>query len=123
VLTPPPRTDPRDHDRERITNARRAAEELFRPKPQAPKEGVPNALSSVDQSPRKPRILAITPTVTIREAAVKAPVSLKQPTRSEIPASQFARIRTWMRYGMTVAEVAQIYEVTVEEIERNLQKT
>ena len=41
----------------------------------------------------------------------------------EDPASQFARIRTWMRYGMTVAEVAQVYEVTVEEIERNLQKT
>jgi hypothetical protein len=31
VLTPPPRTDPRDHYRERIRNARRAAEELFRP--------------------------------------------------------------------------------------------
>jgi len=40
----------------------------------------------------------------------------------EIPASQFARIRTWVKYGMTVFQVAQVYGVTVEEIERILRK-
>jgi hypothetical protein len=61
--------------------------------------------------------------VPIRGAAVEAPASLEQPTRPEIPASQFARIRTWVKYGMTVSEVAQVYQVTVEEIERILRKT
>jgi hypothetical protein len=35
----------------------------------------------------------------------------------QIPASRFARIRTWVKYGMTVADVAQVYGVAVEEIE------
>ena len=118
MLTSPPRTDPRDHDRARITNARRAAEELFNPKPQAPIETAPNALSPGEQSPREPRILAISPAA----APVETPVSPKQPRIPEIPVSQFARIRTWVKYGMTVSQVAQIYEVTVEEIERILRK-
>jgi hypothetical protein len=122
VLTSPPRTDPRDHDRARITNARRAAEELFKPKPQSPREAPPNALSPGEQSPRAPRILAISPAAPILGAALETPASPKQPTMPEIPVSQFARIRTWMKYGMTVSQVAQIYEVTVEEIERILRK-
>ena len=40
----------------------------------------------------------------------------------EIPVSQLARIRTWVKYGMTVSQVAQLYQVTVEEIERILRK-
>jgi len=40
----------------------------------------------------------------------------------EIPVSQFARIRTWVKYGMTASQVAQVYKVTVEEIERILRK-
>ena len=34
---------------------------------------------------------------------------------------QFARIRTLVKYGMTVPQVAQVYRVAVEEIERILQ--
>jgi hypothetical protein len=120
VLTSPPRTDPRDHDRARITNARRAAEELFKPKAQAPRETAPNALSPGEQSPREPRILAISPAAPI--PAVETAVSPNQPTMPEIPVSQFARIRTWVKYGMKLSQVAQIYEVTVEEIERILRK-
>ena len=40
----------------------------------------------------------------------------------EIPVSQFARIRTRVKYGMTASQVAQVYKVTVEEIERILRK-
>ena len=40
----------------------------------------------------------------------------------EIPASEFARIRTWAKYGMTVAQVADFYGVAVGEIERILHK-
>jgi hypothetical protein len=122
VLTSPPRTDPRDHHRERITNARRAAEELFRPKPQAARETVPDAAAPREQSPRTPRILAISPAVPVSGAAVEAPVRLEPPAMSEIPVSEFARIRTWVKYGMTASDVAQLYEVAVEEIERILRK-
>jgi hypothetical protein len=122
VPTSPPRTDPRDHERARITNARRAAKELFTPKPQAPTEAAPNALSPGEQSPREPRILAISPAAPTRGAAVETPVSPRPPTMPKIPVSQFARIRTWVKYGMTVSQVAHIYEVTVEEIERILRK-
>ena len=121
MLTSQPRTDPRDHDRERITNARRAAEDLFRPKPQAGRETVPDALAPGEQPPRKPRILAISPAAPIRAAAVETPVTRKPPA-PKIPASRFARIRTWVRYGMTASDVAQVYGVAVEEIERILQK-
>jgi hypothetical protein len=38
----------------------------------------------------------------------------------EIPQSQFARIRTLAKYGMTVLQVAQVYGVAVGEIERIL---
>jgi hypothetical protein len=121
VLTPSQRTDRRDHDRERITNARRAAEELFRPKPQASRETVPNALSPGEQAPRKPRILPVSPAVPIRAAAVETPV-IRKPPAPEIPASRFAQIRTWVTYGMTASDVAQVYGVGVEEIERILRK-
>ena len=36
----------------------------------------------------------------------------------EIPASQFARVRTLTSYGMTREQVAELYGVTVQEIER-----
>jgi uncharacterized protein with HEPN domain len=54
-------------------------------------------------------------------AAVETPVSVKRPA-PEIPVSQFARIRAWVKYGMTAADAAQVYGVAVEEIERILRK-
>ena len=39
-------------------------------------------------------------------------------TASVVPASQIGRIRTLARYGMTPAQVAELYDVTVAEIER-----
>ena len=35
-----------------------------------------------------------------------------------IPSSQFGRIRALTSYGMTQAQVAELYDVSVEEIER-----
>jgi hypothetical protein len=40
----------------------------------------------------------------------------------EIPRSQFSRIGALARYGMTVAQVAQVYGVAVGEIERILRQ-
>jgi hypothetical protein len=36
----------------------------------------------------------------------------------EIPVSQFGRIRALTKYGMTQAQVADLYEVTIDEIDR-----
>jgi hypothetical protein len=35
----------------------------------------------------------------------------------QIPASQFGRVRTLTKYGMTQAQVAELYGVTVQEID------
>ena len=40
----------------------------------------------------------------------------------EIPSSQFARIRAWAKYGMTAAQVAGVYGVAVDAIERILRQ-
>ena len=42
---------------------------------------------------------------------------------TEIPRSQFARIRVWAEYGMTAAQVAAVYGVAVGVIERILRQT
>ena len=38
----------------------------------------------------------------------------------EIPRSQFGRIRAWAKYGMTAAQVAAVYGVAVDVIQRIL---
>ena len=41
----------------------------------------------------------------------------------EIPSSQLARIRAYVKYGMTATQVAGVYGVAVNAIERVLQQT
>jgi len=41
-------------------------------------------------------------------------------TMREIPRSQFGRIRTLVKYGMTVAQVAKVYGVAADEVARIL---
>ena len=45
----------------------------------------------------------------------------KRETR-QIPVSQFGRVRTLTSYGMTRAQVAELYGVTVDEIDRILRR-
>jgi hypothetical protein len=73
----------------------------------------------VDPSAREPRVLATSP---IRREVVETPVSLKQQKMTTIPVSQVARIRTLVKYGMTVPEVAQVYGVPAGEIKRIIRK-
>ena len=40
-----------------------------------------------------------------------------------IPASQVARIRAWVKYGMTVRQVAHVTGIAADEIERILRTT
>jgi hypothetical protein len=48
------------------------------------------------------------------------PPIAKSPTKRVIPAAHVARIRAWLKYGMTAAQVAETYEVTAGEVERVL---
>ena len=38
--------------------------------------------------------------------------------RPKIPQSQFSRIRSWIKYGMKVRQVAEHYGAEIEEIRR-----
>ena len=108
----------RGHDRERISRARLAAEALFTAKPPV---NVPSiADPPADHSPRKPRVLRVTSPPPTRVAEVKASVSLEPKSTPSISPAQFARIRTWMRYGTTIAEVAAVYGLTADELARIL---
>jgi hypothetical protein len=56
------------------------------------------------------------------EEVVIAPVSAEQQITTVIPRAHFARVRGWVKYGMTVAQVAKVYGADVDEIERILRK-
>jgi hypothetical protein len=114
---------PFQSDRERINRAREAAEALFRPKRQDIRPSVSDSRLSAESSERKPRILTTSPTVPVRHAKPEALDNTEPPMPPAIPASHFARIRAWLKYGMTIPQVAQVYGVAVREIERILRKT
>ena len=109
----------RSDDHDRITKARRAAEALFALKPRASAPSVADD-GAVDQTARKPRVLPIirssAPVLSEEPKTATAPAA----PRGKIPRSQFARIRSWVKYGMTVAQAAQVCGVAVAEIERIL---
>lgn len=111
---------PRGDDRERITRARQAAEALFTAKPPVSTPSVPDP-PPADQSARKPRVLRITSPLPARRDEPQSPAALA-PLVREIPRSQFARIRALAKYGMTVAQLAQLYRVAVGEIKRILRR-
>ena len=109
---------PRGDDRERIKSARQAAEALFTPKRQPAEPSVSDPVPSAEQPARKPRVLAISSPAPVRHKEVAAPVNPEPQTMREIPQSQHARIRTWVKYGMTIPQVAEVYGVAVGVIER-----
>jgi hypothetical protein len=112
---------PRGDDRERISKARQAAEALFTLK--SPVNGSSDRDSPpAAQSARKPRVLAIAPVASVRHGDIETPVIPEPQATREIARSQFARIRTLVKYGMTVAQVAGVYGTAVGEIERILPK-
>jgi hypothetical protein len=68
-------------------------------------------------------VLGISSPAPVRLDEIKAPVAPEPETTSEIPRSKFARIRSLIKYGMTVSQVAKVYGVAVDEIERILRQT
>jgi hypothetical protein len=66
---------------------------------------------------------ALTPPA-IRSATVDFPAaSPPAAALDEIPAGESRRIRTLVQYSMTVAQVAELYSVPVETVERLLRKS
>jgi hypothetical protein len=113
---------PQHHDRgsnrgQRI-DARQAAEALFAPKRQSFKQLDQPATPPADDPVRRPRVLSISPTTPEHPQELDAPIRPKKSVKPKIPKSQFARIRAWQRYGMTAQQVADVYGVPIDEIER-----
>jgi hypothetical protein len=111
---------PRGDDRERIASARQAAEALFTPKRRPVELSVSDPAPSADPPARKPRVLPILSPAPVRNEEVAAPVDPEPRTTRQIPRSEHARIRTWMNYGLTIPQVAEVYGVAVGVIERIL---
>jgi hypothetical protein len=112
----------RRDDHERGASVRQAAEVLFAPRRELSKESIGEDAPPAGASVRKPRVFAITPTAPIHQEERELPITLKDPVTPKISRSQFARIRTWARYGMTAHQVADVYGVAVGEIEGILRK-
>ncbi len=111
---------PQGDERERVARARQAAEALFASKPAADEPTVPEDPAPAVQAVRKPRVLSIVPPPPVREQHPAAPARRTRRISRGIPRSQHARIRTWVEYGMTASEVAEVYGTAVGEIERIL---
>jgi len=108
---------PRDNDREQIARARQAAEALFTSKRPVTK---PAVTESAPPSPteRKPRVLQIIARPVKSDEEVKAAITAEPQPTPKIPRSQFSRIRSWVKYGMTVRQVAEHYGAEMDEIRR-----
>jgi hypothetical protein len=112
----------RGDDRERTASARQAAEALFTPKRQPVEPSVSDPVSSAERPARKPRVLSILSPPPVRDKEVAAPVNPEPRTTRHIPRSHHARIRTWVKYGLTISQVAEVYGVAVGVIERILRQ-
>ena len=120
------------NSREKISRARQAAEDLFKPvRPNAdaePTGPAPNGGASHEQEPRRQPRVFTTPPRLPPNPKVEPPVAAqpmrqravaKQSTRT-VPPSQIGRVRALATYGMTPVQVAELYGVTVGEIDRLL---
>jgi hypothetical protein len=118
------------NSRHKIDRARQAAEELFKPMRRTagtdvPVSGQNGPISSEQQPRRQPRIFAIPPRVptsapvesVVRAEPLPRTTAARRQSRT-VPPAQIGRVRTLTTYGMTPAQVAELYGVTVGEIER-----
>jgi hypothetical protein len=113
-------SSPQGDDRERIARARQAAEALFASKPPVEQRPASGGPAPTEELARKPRVLAIVPQTPARREEPALPAGRTRRITRGIPRSQYGRIRTWVEYGMTASEVAEVYGAAVGEIERIL---
>jgi hypothetical protein len=102
---------PYPDDRERMSRARQAAEALFAAKPPVTEK------PSIHQPDRQPRVLETALPAPVPREVSEAAVSPEPPM---LPAAILAMhfIRSWVKYGMTFAQVAEVYRVPVDEVAR-----
>jgi hypothetical protein len=108
-------------NRERIARARQAAEALFTPK--SPRVRRSNSLPVLGggPSPDPPHAEEVAKVASMPEGTAAPPIDTPPPsTPSAIPASQITRMRVWLKYGMTVSQVAEVFGVPIGEVERVL---
>jgi hypothetical protein len=67
-------------------------------------------------------VLSILSPSPVRNEEIAAPVNPDPRTTRQIPRSHHARIRTWVSYGLTVPQVAEVYGVAAGVIERILRR-
>jgi hypothetical protein len=109
---------PQGEDHQQVIRAREAAEALFASKPSA---DPPSVAEPTGAAIRKPRVLqVIAPAPAGQDDMPGTPPVASGPPAREIPRSEFARIRTWVKYGMTVPQVAKLFGADVGEIRRIL---
>ena len=106
-----------DADKE-IMTVRQTAEAPFRPKTREPKQEVSGTAPIAEQSVRRPRILPVIKPAAVPGGKTVTAYVPQKPKAPSIPASHVTRIRTWLMYGMTIRQVAQVYGVAVSAIER-----
>ena len=105
----------------KINRARQAAEALFKPKRPTKEAAAPVFTPSIDPA-HKPRILQSVAAEPSIANETHLPPDRETRTRAhQIPAVHLTRIRTWLKYGMTVRQAAKVCGVSVSEIERVLQ--
>jgi hypothetical protein len=119
-------------NRDKMNRARQAAEALFKPIRQVSDRQAPQATgngtgSTEQQAKRQPRIFTIPPRLPAAAAAEAPPrpeLAPRAPAarrgRGTVPSSQFGRVRVLATYGMTTEQVAELYGVTADEVERIL---
>ena len=107
-------------DREQVSKVREAAEALFARKAQAERTEAPTSLPVASkQARREPRIFAMPVAGNFREEVVhQKPKPETSRRRVKVPIAQHDRIRTLVMYGITSAEVADLYGVPLNVIER-----
>jgi hypothetical protein len=112
----------RGGDRDQGVGARQAAEALFAPKPQALKQPVKLPGPSENPQPRQSRVLGISAPQPRRQEYAEPSRPAAVATQKRIADAEAARVRTWVKYGMTIPQVAEVYGVTLTEVQRVLRE-
>lgn len=110
-------------ENEQARDALRVAEALFKPKPTTTAENHAKvaAVQTRQEAPRTPRILNVVERSEPLPLVEKAPKTSRRTTKERvaaIPASEHGRVQALATDGMTIRQVADLYEVAESEIER-----
>jgi hypothetical protein len=101
-----------------MTAGRQAAEALFRPKAPEPTRLAPTTAPAAPDP--APVLRAVEPARPNPEHIVVAAVAATTPAAPSVPPWDLTQIKTWLKYGMTIAQVAQVYSLAIRDLKRLL---